>query len=170
MLEGTVELEAFCQEEEEDRWQTIRGSVPFTLELEAPGCREDCIAQLRLEVLRCDAQIRNPRKLQLQAQLGAYVQIYRKESLLVTETAAGSEDEDIQTLSDTVELEMLPVGAKLMTLECGIRFLADYLNGDVYFKIGYPEHNLVRCRTQFALVKDMEDKMEQMLEITKKYC
>lgn len=112
MLEGTVELEAFCQEEEEDRWQTIRGSVPFTLELEAPGCREDCIAQLRLEVLRCDAQIRNPRKLQLQAQLGAYVQIYRKESLLVTETAAGSEEEDIQTLSDTVELEMLRMVAE----------------------------------------------------------
>jgi hypothetical protein len=57
-----------------------------------------------------------------------------------------------------------------MTYECGIRFLTDYLNGDVYFKIGYPEHNLVRCRTQFALVKDMEDKMEQMLEIVKKYC
>lgn len=69
-----------------------------------------------------------------------------------------------------LEKELLPFGAKIMTYECGIRFLTDYLNGDVYFKIGYPEHNLVRCRTQFALVKDMEDKMEQMMEITKKYC
>ena len=69
-----------------------------------------------------------------------------------------------------LEKELLPFGAKIMTYECGIRFLADYLDGDVYFKTAYPEHNLVRCRTQFALVKDMEDKMEKMMEITKKYC
>ncbi len=69
-----------------------------------------------------------------------------------------------------LEKELLPFGAKIMTYECGIRFLTDYLNGDVYFKTDYPEHNLVRCRTQFALVKDMEDKMEKMMEITKKYC
>lgn len=112
MVEGVVELEAFCQEEEEDRWQTIRGSAPFTLEVEAPGCREDSIAQLRMDVLRCDAQIRNPRKLQLQAQVGAYVQIYQKEQLLVTESAAGSEEEDIQTLCDTVELEVLRMVAE----------------------------------------------------------
>ena len=46
-----------------------------------------------------------------------------------------------------------------MTLECGIRFLADYLMGDTYFKTAYPEHNLVRARTQIALVADMEEKM-----------
>lgn len=69
-----------------------------------------------------------------------------------------------------LEKELLPFGAKLMTYECGIRFLMDYLNGDVYFKTEYPEHNLVRCRTQFALVADMEKKMDKMLEITKKYC
>ena len=57
-----------------------------------------------------------------------------------------------------------------MTYECGIRFLTDYLNGDTYFKTEYPEHNLVRCRTQFALVADMEKKMDKMVEITKKYC
>ena len=73
------------------------------------------------------------------------------------------------TLTD-LEKELLPFGAKVMTYECGIRFLADYLNGDTYFKVAYPEHNLVRCRTQFALVKDMEDKLEEMKEITKKYC
>ena len=60
------------------------------------------------------------------------------------------------------ETEMLPVGAKLMTLECGIRFLADYLNGDTYFRTHYPEQNLDRCRTQFKLVADMESKWEKM--------
>lgn len=69
-----------------------------------------------------------------------------------------------------LEKEMLPFGAKLMTYECGIRFLMDYLNGDKYFHIAYDDHNLVRARTQFALVADMEKKMDKMLEITKKYC
>lgn len=69
-----------------------------------------------------------------------------------------------------LEKELLPFGAKLMTYECGIRFLMDYLNGDKYFHTDYDDHNLVRARTQFALVADMEKKMEQMKEITKKYC
>ena len=69
-----------------------------------------------------------------------------------------------------LEKELLPFGAKIMTYECGIRFLMDYLNGDVYFHTEYPEHNLVRARTQFALVADIEKKMDKMLEITKKYC
>ena len=43
-----------------------------------------------------------------------------------------------------------------MTYECGIRFLADYLEGDIYFHVAYPEHNLVRALDQFALLKDME--------------
>ncbi len=64
------------------------------------------------------------------------------------------------------EIEYLPFSAKLMTLECGMRFLADYLNGDVYFKTEYPEHNLVRCRTQFKLVEDIEKKMDKMKKIT----
>lgn len=67
------------------------------------------------------------------------------------------------------ELEMLPMGAKIMTYECGIRFLADYLEGDVYFKVHRPEQNLDRCRTQFALVADMEKKWDKMHEIVKKY-
>jgi hypothetical protein len=65
------------------------------------------------------------------------------------------------------EIELMPMGAKLMTLECGIRFLTDYLEGDHYFKIHRPEHNLDRARTQFALVADMEKKWEQMEEICK---
>ena len=60
------------------------------------------------------------------------------------------------------EVKVLPMGAKMMTLECGMRFLADYLEGDVYFKIDHEKHNLDRCRTQFALVADMEKKWEQM--------
>ena len=60
------------------------------------------------------------------------------------------------------EILALPMGAYTMTLECGIRFLKDYLDGDVYFKVDYPEHNLVRARTQFKLVQDMEQKMPQM--------
>ena len=63
----------------------------------------------------------------------------------------------------------MPFSAKLMTYECGIRFLADYLNGDTYFKVHYPGQNLDRCRTQFKLVADMEEKMTQMKQIVKKY-
>ncbi|MBQ7543074.1 MAG: aminoglycoside phosphotransferase family protein [Clostridia bacterium] len=70
-----------------------------------------------------------------------------------------------QSLTQT-EIAYLPFSAKLMTLECGMRFLTDYLQGDTYFRTAYPEHNLVRCRTQLALVADMEAKMAQMQAIT----
>lgn len=63
------------------------------------------------------------------------------------------------------EVKVLPMGAKMMTIECGMRFLADYLEGDVYFKISREKHNLERCRTQFALVADMEKKWQQMCEL-----
>lgn len=66
------------------------------------------------------------------------------------------------------EVEYLPFSAKLMTLECGMRFLTDHLNGDTYFRIAYPGHNLVRCRTQFALVADIEKKMDVMKDITQR--
>ena len=69
----------------------------------------------------------------------------------------------------SAEIESLPWGARLMTLECGMRFLADFLQGDVYFKTAYPEHNLVRARTQFRLVKEMEEQFEEMNRIVKKY-
>lgn len=63
------------------------------------------------------------------------------------------------------EIELLPMGAKVMTFECGMRFLTDYLQGDTYFKIHRPGQNLDRCRTQFKLVWDMEQKWETMREI-----
>lgn len=67
------------------------------------------------------------------------------------------------------EIMLLPEGAKMMTIECGIRFLTDYLNGDKYFKTSYSEHNLDRCHTQFKLVADMESKWHEMKEIVAKY-
>ena len=62
-----------------------------------------------------------------------------------------------------MEVAMLPLGAYIMTLELAVRFLKDYLDGDLYFsKIAYPEHNLVRARSQMALVADMEKKWTKM--------
>ena len=68
-----------------------------------------------------------------------------------------------------LEKETLPWGAKLMTLECGIRFLTDYLEGDHYFKTHREGQNLDRCRTQFKLVQDMEQCWDEMAAIVKKY-
>ena len=67
------------------------------------------------------------------------------------------------------EIKTLPVGAKLMTFEVGIRFLADYLNGDVYFKTKYPQHNLDRARNQFHLVQEMEEKWDEMMAVVEAY-
>ena len=66
------------------------------------------------------------------------------------------------------EKELLPMGAKLMTLECGMRFLADHLNGDKYFKVHRENHNLDRARTQFTLVRRMEEKWDEMMGIIAK--
>ena len=66
-----------------------------------------------------------------------------------------------------LEVELMPLGAKTMTLECGMRFLTEYLDGDVYFAIHYPEHNLVRTHTQLALVADMEKNWDKMQQIVK---
>ena len=63
------------------------------------------------------------------------------------------------------EVEMLPMGALIMTLEVATRFLKDFLDGDLYFKTAYPEHNLVRARTQIALVADMQKKWHEMNQI-----
>jgi hypothetical protein len=68
-----------------------------------------------------------------------------------------------------LEIDHLAFSAKLMTIECGMRFLTDHLNGDVYFKIHRPGHNLDRSRTQLKMVADMEAKAERMAEIVKKY-
>lgn len=67
------------------------------------------------------------------------------------------------------EIMLMPEGAKMMTIECGMRFLTDYLNGDTYFRTSYPEHNLDRCHTQLKLVADMEAKWDEMKKIVEKY-
>ena len=63
------------------------------------------------------------------------------------------------------EAELLPYGAYLMTIECGMRFLTDYLSGDTYFATKYPGHNLVRCRTQIRLASEMEAQETEMKKI-----
>ena len=68
------------------------------------------------------------------------------------------------------EKELLPYGAYLMTIECGMRFLADYLAGDTYFATKYAGHNLVRCRTQIRLASEMEGQFEEMKAIVAKAC
>jgi len=73
-----------------------------------------------------------------------------------------------KALTET-EIRTLPDGAKLMTFEVGIRFLADYLNGDVYFKTKYPQHNLDRARNQFHLVAEMEAKRDETQAVVDAY-
>lgn len=74
----------------------------------------------------------------------------------------------LETAGDSLtktEIEMLPFAAKLLTFECGMRFLADYINGDIYFKTEYPDHNLVRAKNQFKLVEDIEENFNKMVGI-----
>jgi len=73
-----------------------------------------------------------------------------------------------RSLTDA-EISMLPEGALTMTLECGMRFLTDFLSGDRYFHIARENHNLDRCRTQFRLAADMEEKMEKMKNIVRTF-
>ena len=79
-----------------------------------------------------------------------------------------SEVKDIITKQ---ELEMLPLGVWMMTYENGIRFLADYLNGDVYFSVdeNIENHNLIRAKAQIELLRQMEEKEEEMKGVIKKY-
>ncbi len=68
------------------------------------------------------------------------------------------------------EKRNLALGAVAMTLECGSRFLTDYLNGDKYFKVHYPEHNLVRAKGHLVLAKDMISHLDEMQKVVDKYC
>lgn len=78
----------------------------------------------------------------------------------------------LEEMGDSItkkETELLAFSAKIITYECGIRFLTDYLCGDTYFKTKYPEHNLDRTRTQFKLVSEIEQKTPEMNKIIAKY-
>jgi len=68
------------------------------------------------------------------------------------------------------EKDNLVLGAKYMILMIGLRFLTDYLQGDTYYKTKYEDHNLVRARNQFALLRDLENKETELELIVKKYC
>ena len=59
--------------------------------------------------------------------------------------------------------------AKMMTFECGMRFLTGYLEGDTYFRTAYDKHNLVRCFNQFKLLNELEKNDEQIKNIIRKY-
>lgn len=77
----------------------------------------------------------------------------------------------IETMKNDItekEVELLAFSAKLLTLECGMRFLTDHIDGDKYFKIHRENHNLDRARNQFKLVSDMEQQMDKMNEIVMK--
>lgn len=67
------------------------------------------------------------------------------------------------------EVELLPFSGKLITLEIGIRFLTDYLEGDTYFKTHYEGQNIDRCRKQFKMVESMERQMAEMNAFVAKY-
>ena len=65
------------------------------------------------------------------------------------------------------EIELIPYSIYLLTIECGMRFLEDYLRGNVYFHVDYKEHNLVRCRTQIALAEDVLKNLDKLNKIVK---
>lgn len=77
--------------------------------------------------------------------------------------------EECHSILNENEIALLPQSAILLSLELGMRFLGDYLDGDIYFKVHKPEHNLIRARNQFKLVQDMEEKLGEMQAIVQKY-
>ena len=74
---------------------------------------------------------------------------------------------ETKSVMSPMELELLPFSAKLLTYECGTRFLTDYLNGDVYFKIHRENHNLDRARNQFKLVSEIAKIEDELKEIVR---
>ncbi len=72
---------------------------------------------------------------------------------------------ELREILTPVEIDNLALGAKLIIFEQAVRFLTDYINGDVYYKVQYSEHNLVRARNQFALLESVEKNFENMRKI-----
>lgn len=77
--------------------------------------------------------------------------------------------EETKGLLTAEEIRLLPLGAKIITLELASRFLADYLDGDIYFKISRTDHNLVRARNQIRLAQEMEAVFPEMEDIVRRY-
>jgi hypothetical protein len=78
--------------------------------------------------------------------------------------------ESARTFLTPIEIDNMVTAGKVITFTIGIRFLADHLMGDVYFKIHRPNHNLDRARVQFKLLASIEEKEETMRKIVRKYC
>jgi len=76
--------------------------------------------------------------------------------------------EETHQILNKVEISHLVESARIITLECGMRFLTDYFNGNVYFNIDYPHHNLIRARAQFKLVEEIEANSSSLNDIIKK--
>lgn len=76
---------------------------------------------------------------------------------------------EVKDILTDAEKRSLALGAVAMTAECGVRFLTDYLDGDKYFRIHYPEQNLARAKCHLTLAKDMIAKLDVMQEIVAKY-
>jgi Ser/Thr protein kinase RdoA (MazF antagonist) len=74
------------------------------------------------------------------------------------------------SLFNEQELSLLPFAGKLVSLETGVRFLTDYLEGDRYFKTAYPQHNLERARNQLALVRSIEKQESAMQAVISRLC
>ena len=131
---------------------TKRGVCVIDLDTVMPGLSaNDFGDSIRFGAVRAAENEKNLSKIYLHRD---YYEAYTK--AFIAETR--------EKLTET-ELRLLPVGAKMMTLECGVRFLADYLVGDKYFHIQYPDQNLDRCRTQFQYVRDMDANWDYMNEV-----
>lgn len=78
---------------------------------------------------------------------------------------------EVKDIITEEEIKLLPLGLWMMTYENAIRFLADYLNGDVYFSVDkdIENHNLIRAKTQMELLKQIEEKEDEMKGVIKKY-
>lgn len=112
LLEGAVEMEAVCLGEDESL-QYVKGTVPFSQEYVLSGCTEESVTEVHVEVARAETQLRNPRKLQFQAQLAVSAQLYQKQYLTVSENIRADDEEKMEVLRDTTELEILrAVGEK----------------------------------------------------------
>lgn len=77
---------------------------------------------------------------------------------------------EMKNVLNKEEIRLIPYSVIVLTLELVIRFLTDYIDGDVYFATKYPEHNLDRCKTQFALLQDLYKNIDKLSEITNKIC
>lgn len=107
VLEGVIEAEALCVTEEEGRCSFVRGSLPFSQEYALPGCGEGAVAETELSVIRAEAQLRNPRKLQFQVQTGAAIRLYQRRPLQITESVGAQPEEGAEILTETEELTVL---------------------------------------------------------------